>query len=87
MCMNVMIFQVCKIRLRQRGSLKQKGPVGSSEKFQWVIDASLLPFLFLGLVQALLPPWQRRLCLVALVCLSVYLFVDNITQQVMNRLG
>ena len=36
----------------------------------------------------LLLPWQKEVMfLVALVCLSVCLFVDNITQKVMNGLG
>ena len=36
----------------------------------------------------LLPPWQNQVMfLVALVCLSVCLFVENITQKVMNGLG
>ena len=40
-------------------------------------------------VSGLLPPWQRRLCfwLLWLVCLSVCLPVDNITQKVMKGLG
>ena len=36
----------------------------------------------------LLPPWQNQVMfLVALVCLSVCLFVENITQKVMNGMG
>ena len=36
----------------------------------------------------LLSPWQNQVMfLVALVCLSVCLFVENITQKVMNGLG
>ena len=50
----------------------------------FIIARGKLPVIMMCL-GLLLPPWQRRLFLVALVCLSVCLSVRNITQRVMNR--
>ena len=33
---------------------------------------------------SVLPPWQKEVVLVMLVCLSVSLFIDNIIQNIMN---